>query len=352
MKTKIIEIKTPSDAFEAVEEARKALMKGYIISFPTETVYALAAGANIPGADELLFELKGRPKVKPFSLMVSSKGMINGLVKNISETARRLINRCLPGPLTLILETENSTVGIRMPADKIALDIIDSFGAPLISTSANLAGAPPAVSGKEVIREFDGKIGLIVDAGDTKYKTASTVVRVSGERWQILRKGALSELALRRSSNKIILFLCAGNTCRSPLAEGICRKHLCERLGVTPLELEDNGYTLISAGVSTAGAMPASENAILASRELGFDLESHLSQKVTKEMVETVDKIYIMEGRQAEALRELSDQGVGKIEILDPNGMDIIDPAGGALEDYRMCASKIESAVKERIRQL
>jgi len=352
METKIIEIKAPAKSSIAACEACKALRKGEIISFPTETVYALAGASSLPQVETKLYQLKERPKDKPFAFMVSSKEMISGLVSEISTIGERLIKRCLPGPLTLVFETKGATVGIRMPQDPIALDIIKGSCAPLISTSANLSGEQPAVSGKEVISQFRGKIGLIIDAGESKYKRASTVVLISANRWKILRRGVLSEKALRRCANTVILFVCAGNTCRSPLAEGICKNLLAEIIGVSPDNLEENGYTVTSAGTSASSPAPASENAIRIARDFGVDLTNHLSQPLTGQMVEAADRIFVTEKHQIEYLKEFSRVAYRKSELLGLDGEDIPDPAGGTIDDYRICASRIERALKARVEQL
>jgi protein-tyrosine phosphatase len=221
-----------------------------------------------------------------------------------------------------------------------------------LSTSANLSGQQPAVTGKEVVDQFRGRISVIIDAGETRFKGPSTVILISGNRWKILRQGVLSEHAVRRSANCIILFVCAGNTCRSPLAECICKSLLAEIVGVSIDRLEDNGYTVMSAGISCGGAMPASEMAIQIGREYGIDLTNHLSQRVTKEMLATADRIFVTERHQVKYLERLSGAASGTIELLSTDNEDILDPAGGTLSDYRICASRIEKALRERIDQL
>jgi len=352
LETRILKPENEETVTQAVGEAVLALKRGDVISFPTETVYALAGAARSPDMEDRLFELKQRPKHKPFSFMVCSSGMIEDLVGSVSTLGKRVISRCLPGPLTIVFGTDDGGIGVRMPSEDMALRIIDGVGGPLLSTSANISGEPAAASGKEVIRQLGGRIALIIDGGETLYKEASTVVEIRGSKWKILRQGVLGESAFRRCANKIVLFVCTGNTCRSPLAEALCKKLLAERVGVSPEKLEENGYTIISAAISGADAMPASGNAVMVGREFGVDLENHLSQRLTKEIVDNVDKIYVTEKSQIRHLKELSDKSDEKIEPLVPGGEDIVDPAGGTLDDYRICVSKIEMALKERIEEL
>ena len=183
----------PAKLEEAVAEAAQALAAGGLVAFPTETVYGLGAKAERTGAAKLA-SLKGRDRSKPIALLLSRFDLAGRSVSEVSATARRLADAFCPGPITLVLPARGGgTVGVRVPDHEVALALVRACGGALYATSANLSGQPPARSAEEVAAAFPRGLDLIVDGGAVAIGTASTVVRVDGDRWEILRTGALSE---------------------------------------------------------------------------------------------------------------------------------------------------------------
>src|SRR5205085_3304261 len=119
-----------------------------------------------------------------------------------------------------------------------------------------------------------------------------TVVRVAGEKWSILREGVATERTLRRLAGDVFLFICTGNTCRSPMAEALFRKMLAEKLQCTEDDLVDRGYVVASAGLAAAPGAPPSPEAVQILRTRGVDLQSHESQPVTARLLHQADAIY------------------------------------------------------------
>ena len=190
METKIIKV-TAAD-IEIINEAAELINRGEIVAFPTETVYGLGADAFNVEACKKIYEVKGRPNNKPLSFMVASREMIEDIVV-VSKLADKLINTFLPGALTFILPSINinSTIGIRMPDNEIALALIKSAGCPIAAPSANLSGQAAPVSAQEVFKSFNGKIPLILDGGICQCGISSTIVDLTGEEPLILREGAI-----------------------------------------------------------------------------------------------------------------------------------------------------------------
>ena len=134
---------------------------------------------------------------------------------------------------------------------------------------------------------------------------------------------------------KTILFVCTGNTCRSPMAEVIFRKMLADA-GVTDIKAQ-------SAGIAATNGAPASKNAIIAARELGADLSAHISRQVTRKIIDGSVAIYTMSQSHAEVLKNAFPDARSKINVL---GSGIPDPYGGNIEVYRSCRDSILAALK------
>ena len=171
-----------------IVDAARLIKAGELVAFPTETVYGLGANGLNPDACQKIFAVKGRPPDKPLSLHVSTVEMIDRIA-HITPAAERLIKKFLPGPLTLILQKKSvvpnevtrglPTVGIRMPANDIALELIDSAGVPIAAPSANLSGHAPPANAQTVLKELDGRIPLILDGGACSIGISSTIVDVA-----------------------------------------------------------------------------------------------------------------------------------------------------------------------------
>ena len=197
MLTRSVKVSAVDDPI--IVDAAQLIKDGELVAFPTETVYGLGADALNPVACRKIFAVKGRPPDKPLSLHVSSVEMIDRIA-HITPTAERLIKKFLPGPLTLILPKRSivpdevtrglSTVGIRMPANDIALALIDKAGVPIAAPSANLSGRPSPTTAQEVRSALDGLIPLILDGGECSIGISSTILDV--ENMKILRAGSIT----------------------------------------------------------------------------------------------------------------------------------------------------------------
>lgn len=197
MLTRLIKVSAVDDPI--IVEAGNMIRRGELVAFPTETVYGLGANGLDPVACQKIFAVKGRPSDKPLSLHVSTVEMIDRIA-HITPNAERLIKKFLPGPLTLILQKKSivpdevtrglSTVGIRMPANDIALTLIDKAGVPIAAPSANLSDHPAPSNAQAVLNDLDGRIHLILDGGACAIGISSTIVDVAT--LKILRAGAIT----------------------------------------------------------------------------------------------------------------------------------------------------------------
>jgi L-threonylcarbamoyladenylate synthase len=151
-------------------------------------------------AVERLYRIKSRPRAKPFTVHIADTGLIKKMGCRINRTAARLIKKFWPGPLTIILKSRSGEkIGFRMPANTVALRLISASGVPVIAPSANWSGRRPPTNARETLKDMDGKIDMILDAGSTKVGVESTVLDVTTPVPAILREGAISSKRLLKA---------------------------------------------------------------------------------------------------------------------------------------------------------
>jgi L-threonylcarbamoyladenylate synthase len=192
----MISIRSPT----SVEQAFHCLIQGQILLFPTETVYGLGVDSAQPKAIERLYEIKGRPKEKPFQWLIADSDTVRKNSPIWTTSAEKLAKSFWPGPLTLVLPSREDTVGWRIPNHDWLLGLLKKLGRPLISTSANLAGEPPALSCEEGIEKLGERIQMAIDGGKVALGKPSTVVRLISDKVEILREGAISKDEIFRAT--------------------------------------------------------------------------------------------------------------------------------------------------------
>ncbi|MDU5141471.1 MAG: L-threonylcarbamoyladenylate synthase [Paenibacillus dendritiformis] len=206
----------PLDGQPAIVEAAALLAAGGTVAFPTETVYGLGADARDTQAVERIFAAKGRPSDNPLIVHIADMAMLDELVEPFGGTARRLMERFWPGPLTIVLPVRPGavsprvtagldTVGVRMPAHDTALALIRTAACPVAAPSANRSGRPSPTRAEHVAEDLDGRIGGIVDGGPTGVGVESTVVELHGDRIHVLRPGGVTTAMLREIAAEVTI---------------------------------------------------------------------------------------------------------------------------------------------------
>lgn len=186
---------------EEMDEVIECLKAGGVAAFPTDTVYGLGVVYDDESALNRLKEAKGRPENKPIPLMISNLKQIES-VAVVSEKAKKLIQKFMPGAFTIILKKRENvpayvtngfdTIGIRMPDDDFILELMNRIGKPMLVTSANMSGMPTGTTFIEVIEQLEGRIDMIVK-GMCGCKESSTIVDASTDAVKLIRKGPISE---------------------------------------------------------------------------------------------------------------------------------------------------------------
>ncbi|MDP3730287.1 MAG: L-threonylcarbamoyladenylate synthase [Candidatus Omnitrophota bacterium] len=202
MKASVIKIDPVNPDKKNIAAAAKVIREGGLVIFPTETVYGIAANFLDAKAIERLYAVKARPSVKPFTVHISDPDMIRDMGCVISAMAEKLMARFWPGPLTIILRSDKAEkIGFRMPANKIALELIRASGVPVVAPSANLSGRPAPVTAQDAIADLGGKIDMVIDGGRTEIGLESTVVDLTADPFKVLRAGAIKEEELSKTVN-------------------------------------------------------------------------------------------------------------------------------------------------------
>ena len=192
-RTKVLKVNPRSPEKDIIEFAARLIEDGRLVAFPTETVYGIGANFLDKAVIKRLYDVKGRPETKPFTIHIADLGMIKRMKCEIPILAEKLIRTFWPGPLTIILKSENGKLGFRMPRNIIAKALIAKSGVPVAAPSANTSGKSPAVNANEVLNDIGEKVDLILDGGETEVGKESTVVDIVGLSYKIVRKGAISE---------------------------------------------------------------------------------------------------------------------------------------------------------------
>jgi L-threonylcarbamoyladenylate synthase len=213
MKTRIISINPNNPELSKIKICSKIIREGGLVAFPTETVYGLGGNGLNKIAIKKIFLAKRRPQDNPLILHVSEINQVNSLVKEVPDKAKKLMKKFWPGPLTIIFKKSKlvpdivtcnlDCVAIRMPKNKIALELIKNSDCPIAAPSANLSGKPSPTSAMHVIDDLRGKIDAIIDGGEVEIGIESTVLDLTQKIPKILRPGKITKEQLEQVLGKV-----------------------------------------------------------------------------------------------------------------------------------------------------
>lgn len=194
---RILKVDPENPDNDVILQAADIVRSGGLVAFPTETVYGIAADFQNKKAIEALYRVKERPPDKPFTVHISSISMIEAMGCEITAAVKKLIDKFWPGPLTIIIKSKDGRkIGFRMPANRVALELIAATGVPVAAPSANISGNKAPACAGDVLKELEGRVDALLDGGPAALGIESTVVDITVSPPKVLREGAVSRESL------------------------------------------------------------------------------------------------------------------------------------------------------------
>lgn len=351
---RILDWRRSEDPADFVHQAVQALTEGSLVVVPTDTCYiVIASGLRSDAVASLgAYCDAGPPQL---CLLPRSAEESMDFVPSFSRGALRLARKVWPGPLVIqhgngsksstvdclspstleVLQTQDRQVRLWQPGNEILGYISRLFSGPIVGGLPKQAGG--IVTSVSQLKDQENM--LVIDAGPIEGIGSPTVVGIEGAKGRILAAGVLALEQLQALSQLLILLVCTGNTCRSPMAAALMQKKILERFGGTA---DSVPISVASAGISAGGGDPASSGARQAIRSYGLNLESHQSTQIHSYMIEQADLVLVMGYRHRSVLCSQWPEYSDKIFMLASDQSDISDPFGGPIEVYEHCAKQLD----------
>ncbi len=280
--------------------------------------------------------LRGGDNEKPFTIHIPHRQSALHYLGEVGKLGDRLMKKLWPGPVGLMFEVpadrraevaanfglrendlyDSGNITLRCPDNLVTADVLSEVDGPVVLTIASADAGGPNLKIENLAKELDGKVEMIFDTGPTSYSKPSTLLKITGEKYEIVRAGVYDERIIDRLLKTTILFVCSGNTCRSPMAEAIARKVLADKLHIEEADLDKAGMTVVSAGSYAMPGVTSDSRSGRCAPGDDIDLSRHRSKPLTVELIHQADAIYTMGRSHLNAVRSLVPSASDKVQTL------------------------------------
>ena len=355
----------------SISRTVEVLKEGGIIVYPTDTLYGLGVDMTNQKAVNKLLHLKRRNINSPISIMVNSINSMEEIIGPISPKKQALLKNILPGKFTILLKNKSEKVsenkylwnpldqdkiGFRIPDLAVCRELSIQLKKPISSTSANISGQESVISIQEVVSYFGNKLDLILDAGPMKSNKGSTVIDLTKLPFMVFREGDISMEQLSemlpgisfeiRKTKFIVVFVCTGNICRSPMGEGIL-KAMVEKTKFNDI------FSIQSAGTLNLGPVHAHDFSLKVADDNEIDLSAHRARQISEQIVDEASIIFCLAMDHLQYLRKNYPNYRHKFQLLKDWKRDnplavpsIADPIGHELKFFEKTYSEIYTEIK------
>ena len=350
----------------AINRAAKILRSGGIIIYPTDTLYGFGVMINDRKAVKRLYELKKRDKKKPYSILINTIKQAEQICGGLTSREMEFFKLLLPGKITVLLRAKKKLdlpgfghldkVGFRIPDSNLCRLLVEKSGSPISSSSVNISYEPNIDETSEISDKFATDVDLFLDSGPVFSLKGSSVIDLTTSPPVLVREGDVLREDIEKILNInisskinrhfVITFICSGNICRSPMAEGILKK-MCEN------HKHARRIEINSAGTLNLAPTTASEEAIKISKNHQVNISKHRSSPIDRQILDRANIIICMATYHYNILVRNYPEYESKIFILksmeteesliDPS---IADPIGMSEKFYEKIFLEIEDELK------
>lgn len=350
---------------EVYSRAAELIESGGLIVYPTDTLYGFGVNINNPVAMNRLIEVKGQQSKKPISMMVRDIPMIESLIGKLNDQEKTAVRRLFPGKITILLPVRKTIknsylkqfkkLGFRIPDNLFCHHMMKKLNSPVSTTSVNRTHMPNLTDAAQISKLFEDDVDMIIDGGEIISAAGSSIIDFSFYPPEIIRQGDMTVDEIERrlgysvstnfSGKFVVTFVCSGNICRSPMAEGILLKAFEKTRHRKSVQVN-------SAATLDLQPRPAHHHAITVCEQYGINLHDHLSQRVSSQVIREANIVICMALNHFQYLRGKYPEFKSKIvllkqwknekKLLNPS---VADPIGLDKEVFEATAEEIQKEI-------